>query len=103
MTYKENEHYREIELFNDDGVKVGEAEVDTSGQMLARLTIFEPYRNKGYGERAVTELTYMYDLRELWVNADNFIAIHTYEKCGYQKTEPTMYKMVRTGKVEQNA
>ena len=33
-----NEHYIEIELFNDDGVKVGEAEVDTDGRMLSRLT-----------------------------------------------------------------
>lgn len=55
MRYKENEHYREIELFNDDGVKVGEAEVDTKGKMLSRLTIFEPYRHKGYGKRAVKD------------------------------------------------
>ena len=47
MTYKVNEHYIEIELFDDDGVKVGEAEVDTDGRMLSRLTIFEPYRHKG--------------------------------------------------------
>ena len=87
MTYKVNEHYIEIELFNDDGVKVGEAEVDTDGRMLSRL--------KGYGKRAVKDLTDMYDLNVLWVNADNLIAIHTYEKCGYVKREPTMYKMVR--------
>lgn len=95
MTYNENEHYREIELFNDDGVKVGEAEVDTDGRMLSRLTIFEPYRHKGYGKQAVKDLTDMYNLNVLWVNADNFIAIHIYERCGYVKKEPTMYKMVR--------
>ena len=95
MTYNENEHYREIELFNDDGVKVGEAEVDTEGRMLSRLTIFEPYRHKGYGKQAVKDLTDMYDLNVLWVNADNIIAINTYEECGFIKTEPTMYEMVR--------
>ena len=95
MTYKVNEHYIEIELFNDNGVKVGEAEVDTDGRMLSRLTIFEPYRHKGYGKRAVKDLTDMYNLNVLWVNADNLIAIHTYERCGYVKREPTMYKMVR--------
>lgn len=95
MTYRENEHYREIELFNDDGVKVGEAEVDTKGKMLSRLTIFEPHRMKGYGEQAVNDLTDTYGLNVLWVNADNAVAIHTYEKCGYHITQPTMYEMVR--------
>lgn len=82
VAYRKNELYQEMELFNDDGVKIGEAEVDTKGQMLSRLTIFEPYRNKGYGERAVTELTYMYDLRELWVN---------------QAGKSKMWSMPRTG------
>ena len=95
MTYRENEHYREIELFNDDGVKVGEAEVDTKGKMLSRLTIFEPHRMNGYGEQAVNDLTDTYGLNVLWVNADNAVAIHTYEKCGYHITHPTMYEMVR--------
>ena len=95
MIYMENEYYREIELFNDDGVKVGEAEVDTKGKMLSRLTIFEPHRMKGYGEQAVKDLTDTYGLNVLWVNADNAVAIHTYEKCGYHITQPTMYEMVR--------
>ena len=95
MTYKENEHYIEIELFNDYGIKVGEAEVDIKGKMLSRLVIFESYRDRGYGEQAVKDLTDTYGLNVLWVNADNTVAIHTYEKCGYHITQPTMYEMVR--------
>ena len=34
IEYKENELYREIELFHD-GVKIGEAEVDVNGKMLS--------------------------------------------------------------------
>ena len=95
MKYKENELYQEIEIFNDFGTKVGEAEVDTKGKMLSRLTIFEPFRGRGYGEKTVRDLTSRFGLDVLWVNADNDIAINLYRKCGYHIAEPTMYKMVR--------
>lgn len=94
MIYKKNEFYREIELY-DGNKKVGEAEVDVLGKMLSRLVIYEPYQNKGYGTQVVKDLTDEYGLDVLWVNADNEKAIHIYEKCGYKKTEPTMWKMER--------
>ena len=94
MTYQENELYQEIELFDGDK-KIGEAEVDIKGHMLSRLAIFEPYQNKGYGTRIVKELTEKYNLNVLWVESSNERAIHVYEKCGYKKTEPTMWKMER--------
>ena len=94
MTYKENELYQEIELFDGDQ-KIGEAEVDIKGHMLSRLVIWEPYQKNGYGTKIVKELTEKFDLNVLWVNADNERAIHVYEKCGYKKTEPTMWKMER--------
>ena len=94
IEYKENELYREIELFHD-GVKIGEAEVDVNGKMLSRLNIYEPYQGKGYGTEVVRELTEKYGLIDLWVNADNARAIHVYEKCGYKIEKPTMFKMVR--------
>ena len=97
ITAKENELYREIELFHD-GVKIGEAEVDLKNHMLSRLNIYEPYQNKGYGTEAVKMLTETYGLDNLWVNADNSRAIHVYEKCGYTLNRPTMYDMVRTHK-----
>ena len=94
IEYKENELYREIELFHD-GVKIGEAEVDVNGKMLSRLNIYEPYQGEGYGTEVVRELTEKYGLIDLWVNADNARAIHVYEKCGYKIEKPTMYRMVR--------
>lgn len=92
LHYKENEIYKELELFDGD-TKIGEAEVDIKGKMLSRLDIFEPYQNKGYGTKIVKELTEKYDLNVLWVNADNSRAIHVYEKCGFKKIKPTMYLM----------
>ena len=49
---RENELYQEIEIFVD-GNKIGEMEVDLKGKMLSRLAIFEPYQNKGYGQKIV--------------------------------------------------
>lgn len=92
ITVKENELYQELELFVDD-TKVGEAEVEIKGGMLARFVIYEPYQNKGYGTKLLYNLIQKYDIDNLWVNADNARAIHLYEKFGFVKTEPTMYKM----------
>ena len=92
IKYKKNELYQEIGLYDGD-TKIGEAEIDINGKMLARLNIYEPYQNKGYGTTIVKELTEEYGLTNLWVEADNKRAIHVYEKCGYEIKEPTMYKM----------
>lgn len=92
ITYKKNEVYQEIELYKND-IKIGEAEVDINGKMLSRLSIYEPYQNKGYGTEVVRALVDEYGLDCLWVNADNDKAIHVYEKCGFKKVKPTMYLM----------
>ena len=89
---KENELYQEIELLVD-GVKIGEAEVELKSKMLSRLSIFEPYQNKGNGTQIVNLMKEKYGCDNLWVNADNDRAIHTYEKCGFKKIEPTMFLM----------
>ncbi len=95
MKYKTNELYQELELFSDDSIKIGEAEVDIKGKMLSRLTIYEPYQNKGYGTEIVKVLIKDYGIDCLWVNDDNAKAIHVYEKCGFQKVKPTMWLMER--------
>lgn len=91
---KENELYREIELFDGD-VKIGEAEIDLKNHMLSRLNIYEPYQNRGFGTEAVKTLSEKYELTNLWVRSDNARAIHVYEKCGYRLSEAKMYEMVR--------
>lgn len=94
ITYKKNELYQEIELFNGD-TKIGEAEVDIKSKMLSRLSIYKPYQNIGYGTEVVKALVDEYGIDCLWVNADNDKAIHVYEKCEFKKTKPTMYLMER--------
>lgn len=92
INIKGNELYQEFNLYDGD-IKIGEAEVDIKGKMLSRLSIFEPYQNKGYGTKIVRILTKQYGLNCLWVNADNERAIHVYEKNGYKIQKPTMYLM----------
>ena len=95
VTYRKNELYQEIELFNDDGVKIGEAEVDIEGKMLSRFVIYEPYQNQGYGTEFVIALCNDFDITSLWVKADNLHAIHVYEKCGFKLGESKMYEMIK--------
>lgn len=63
---KEDELYKEIEIFVDDQ-KIGEAEVDLKNKMLSRLLIFEPYQDNGYGMQIVKMLTEEYGLNNLHV------------------------------------
>lgn len=95
MIYTECDLYQEVLIFNDDGVKIGEAEIDKRENMLSRFEIYEPFQNMGYGTKAVMELTEKYNLDCLWVREDNKKAIHVYEKCGYKITKPAMYLMER--------
>lgn len=94
ISIKENELYQEIELFHGQ-IKIGEAEVELNSHMLAKLVIFEPYQNKGFGTEAVKMLTEKYNLNNLWVRTDNEHAIHVYEKNGFRIKKPTMYEMIK--------
>lgn len=94
MILKRNEIYQEIEIFEGD-TKIGSAEVDINGNMLSRLEIYEPYRNKGYGTEVVKQLIEEFGIDCLWVEASNTRATHVYEKCGFKKKHPTMYLMER--------
>lgn len=91
---KENELYQEIELYSD-GIKIGEAEIELKSKMLSRLNIFPNYQNQGFGNKVVDMLDKKYSCDNLWVNADNERAIHTYKKNGYKIKEPTMFLMTR--------
>lgn len=94
LKIKENELYQEIELFRGE-TKIGEAEIELNNHMLAKLVIYEPYQNQGYGTEIVKMLVDKYDLTNLWVRADNKHAIHVYEKCGFKIHKPTMYEMIK--------
>ena len=75
-----------------DGTKVGTVELCPERHEIARLIIFEPYQNKGYGTQAVKGLLKS-GYNCLWVRSDNLRAIHVYKKCGFVKSETYMFEM----------
>lgn len=75
-----------------DGIKIGTVELCHERNEIARLIIFEPYQNKGYGTQVVKELVSQ-GYKSLWVRSDNPRAIHVYEKCGFKRAETQMFEM----------
>ena len=94
MELKQKERYQEMDIILHD-IKIGEAEVDLDSHMLSRLCIYEPYQNKGLGQRAVNLLINQFEIDNLWVRSDNERAIHVYEKCGFKRSKETMFEMKR--------
>ena len=76
-----------------NATKVGTVELCPEHNEIARLVIFEPYQNKGYGTQVVKELMQS-GYKSLWVRSDNPRAIHVYEKCGFKKGNTHMFEMV---------
>lgn len=92
ISIKESGTFKEIDIMLGDQ-KIGSAEVNTKTHELTRLQIYEPYRGKGYGKFAVSELITKYNIRHLEVRADNERAKALYEKFGFKVGDPTFYKM----------
>lgn len=95
MTLEEKEHFIEIDIKLSDGTLIGRAEVEPNEKMLERFVIFEPYQNKGYGQKILSDLIDGYGIKKLWVRSDNEKAIHVYEKMGFTKSKETMFEMCR--------
>lgn len=95
MILTEKEHYVELDIKLSDGTLIGTAEIEPNEQMLERFVIFEPYQNKGYGQKALSVLILTYDIKKLWVRSDNEKAIHIYEKFGFKRIKETMHEMIR--------
>jgi len=95
MILEEKEHYIEIDIKLSDGTLIGTAEIEPNEKMLERFVIFEPYQNKGYGQKVLSDLIDTCGIKKLWVRSDNERAIHIYEKLGFRKSKETMFEMER--------
>lgn len=91
MHIKKTDTFTENDIFID-GIKVGEVELCPEQHEISRLTIYEPYRNKGYGTKVVNDLVQQGYTR-LWVRTDNENAMHVYKKCGFSEAATRMIEM----------
>jgi len=98
MKIEKTETFVENDIIVDD-TKIGNVELCPERHEIARLVIFEPYQNQGYGTQVVKELVAQ-GYKSLWVRSDNPRAIHVYERCGFVKGETHMFEMKYTDKAE---
>ena len=99
MTINKTETFIEHDIIVDS-VTIGTVELCPERMEIARLNIYEPYQNKGYGSEVVKSLVKQ-GYKSLWVRADNARALHVYEKCGFVKKKATMIEMeIKNGMVE---
>lgn len=93
MILTETDNFVEIDIKLPDGTKIGTAEVEPINHVLERFCILEPYQDKGYGQKVLKHLIDKYQIKSLWVRADNERAIHVYEKAGFKIDKAVMYEM----------
>ena len=94
-----NMHIRKTDTFTEndifiDGIKVGELELCPEQHEISRLTIYEPYQNKGYGSKVINDLVQQ-GYTKLWVRTDNEHAMHVYKKCGFSEAATRMIEMIK--------
>lgn len=75
-------------LYN--GKKIGSYEIesqvfnDKHYYVFSDFTIFDEYRNKGFGRKTLEYIVDTYYPILLWVYADNYIAKHLYKSFGFK-------------------
>jgi len=92
-------------LKNADGDFIGyayfEIEKELSEASLEYIAVADLYQNKGFGRVLLKEvLTTMFDFPEideahLTVDADNYHAIHVYEKMGFEKGDTLIHYKIK--------
>ena len=93
MYIKKTDTFIENDIFIDK-IKVGEVELCPEKKEISRITIYEPYQNRGYGSEVVNYLVGQGYTR-LWVRTDNEHAMHIYKKCGFSEAATRMIEMTK--------
>ena len=82
-----NNGHRKIEFFIED-TKIGECMLthyEKAYDFLYNFEIYNPFRNKGYGKKALEFLIIIYNIEYLNVEENNKAALHIYKKFGFKK------------------
>lgn len=72
--------------FYDEGTHIGEGSVcgvKDDNAFLYDFEVYPEFRGKGYSKNMLQYLIDTYNLKQLYVNQDNFVAINLYKKFGF--------------------
>lgn len=73
-------------FYNDDGIQIGHASVssyNTPIPFLYDFSVYEEYRGQGYGNAIMEYLMNAYNITQVCVLTDNYVAINLYKKFGF--------------------
>lgn len=87
---RETETFKEYEIMCGDEI-IGTAEIKFPEMTLNNFFIYPQYRNKGYGQKAIEQFIKDFGITNLWVNVENEIARHIYEKSGFVVDDTPKY------------
>ena len=82
ITIKEVECFKEFDICLGEKV-IGTAEIKYPEMTLNNFKIYSEYQNKGYGQKAIKQFVNDFGVTNLWVDPQNEVAKHIYEKNGF--------------------
>ena len=96
ISIKEVEQYKEFDILLGETV-IGSGEIKYPDMTLNNFNIYPQYRGRGYGQEAIKLFIENFGITNLWVNPDNEIAKHIYEKNGFVIDDKPMFIAMRLG------
>lgn len=93
-TIKEVECFKEFDICLGEKV-IGTAEIKYPEMTLNNFKIYSEYQNKGYGQKAIKQFVNDFGVTNLWVDPQNEVAKHIYEKNGFVVDDTPLFIAMR--------
>lgn len=94
IVIKETETFKQFDILLDEKV-IGSAEIKYPDMTLNNFFIYPEYRNKGYGQKLLRDFIENFGVTNLWVDPNNEVAKHIYQKLGFTLDETPNYIAMR--------
>ena len=86
--------FREFDILLGDTV-IGSAEIKYPTMTLNNFSIYPQYRGKGYVTKAIRLFVENFGVTNLWVDPNNKVAKHIYEKNGFVADNKPLFVAMR--------